>query len=200
MYLRTTIDRIPWSTSRPRNSTNGQCKNRESQKLAITPQCARSTKIPRIHRILQILHTKLLTHCLTTTQPNTEDNPVALGRPTTRSIWSTTKCNVWQTSTKTTRLHQTIHCINWHIGLWRESYTLTRGRIWPTKTLKETQITPCRVLFGHLHTHWKRLRHIRMRTTSHHQSNHTLETVSHMDRRTIHNQNRSHEPTLLEIT
>src|SRR5579863_7840019 len=72
MHFQTTPNRIPQSNSRPRNGTNGRQKGRKSKELATTGKRDRSMKIPRLHRILSILHSRLLTHCPTTPRPNNQ--------------------------------------------------------------------------------------------------------------------------------
>src|SRR5580698_429921 len=86
MYLRRTIHRIPWSESGKRYSTNGRHQSRKSKKLDNTNRRHRNPKIPRFYRILPILHTGLLSNSSTTTGANTQRNPMALDRTTTRSI------------------------------------------------------------------------------------------------------------------
>ena len=199
MHLQTTIHQIPRSTRRSRYSTNGQHKNKKGQELANPFQHERSMKIPELYRILQILHTRLLVHCITFARSNAENNTLALGGMTTGSIQDTTRQDVWQASTSTTGFYKTLHRINGCIGLWHGCHTLIRGRTQPTKTHKETQTTPHCILLSHLHSHRKGLWHIRERITSNHQSNHTLETIPHLDRRTIHNLHQPHQPTLLEV-
>ena len=100
------------------------------------------------------------------------------------------------TSPQTTRLHQTVRCIHGRIGIWCGSHTLTRG--WSQHT-KSNQIPPNRLLFSHIHRNRKELRRLQQRTTSHYESNHTLATLPHLDKRTIQNLHRPHEPPTLEI-
>jgi hypothetical protein len=100
------------------------------------------------------------------------------------------------TGPQITQLHQTIRCIHRRIGIWRGSHTLTRG--WSQRT-KSNQISPDRLLFGHFHRDRKKLRHLRQRTIGHYESNHTLATLPHLDKRTIQNLHRPRKPVTLEI-
>jgi Reverse transcriptase (RNA-dependent DNA polymerase) len=84
-------------------------------------------KIPWVHRLLPILHQRLLENSKTVTTPHTQRNPLAMGRRTTTSLQHIMKSNVPTTRPQTTRLHQTIRHVHRRIGLWRGSHTLTRG-------------------------------------------------------------------------
>ena len=45
-----------------------------------------------------------------------------------------------------------------------------------------------------------KLQHLRKGTASHDEGPCTLETISRMDKRTIHNHDRPHKPAVLEVT
>jgi len=67
MRLRTTIHQLSRSTRCKWHSTNGTRKSRKSTKLDTTTKCNQSSMIPRVHRILSVFHTRILTNCPTAT-------------------------------------------------------------------------------------------------------------------------------------
>jgi hypothetical protein len=157
----------------------------------------RSSQIPGVHGLLLIFHKGLLKNRKTSTPPDAQHNPLAMERQTTTSIQETPRFNVPTTSPETTQLHQTLRHIHRRVGLWRGSHTLTRG--W-TQCTKSHQTSPNRLLLSHLHGNRTELRRLRQRTTCHHESNHTLATLSHLDERTIQNLHRPRKPSTLEVS
>jgi len=61
-------------------------------------------KIPRIHRLLQILYTKLLKNCMTFTGSYKESHPMNMGSQTQMHFRGTKNPNVCHTSTVSTKL------------------------------------------------------------------------------------------------
>ena len=103
MRLWTTIHRFLGGTRREWHSTNGTRKSWKSTKLDAPTKRNRSSTIPRIHRILSLLHTRILTNRTTTTRSHKTSNPLALGNGSTDSIPNPERQNVQQTGTTPTR-------------------------------------------------------------------------------------------------
>jgi Reverse transcriptase (RNA-dependent DNA polymerase) len=61
-------------------------KVKQSTPLETTHKCHRSLQIPRVHRVLPILHQGLLENCTPPPSTNSLDNPMDLGRRQMRSI------------------------------------------------------------------------------------------------------------------
>jgi hypothetical protein len=196
MHIRTTIHRIPQSTSKPRHSTHGRRQSRKGPQMASPLKCHRSLQIPWVHGLLLLLHKRLFKDSETSPTPHTQHNPLAMGQRATASLRNTVQPDVPTTSLETTRFHQTIRRIHRRIGIWRGSHTLTRG--WTQRT-KLNQIPSNCLLFGHFHRNRTELRRLRQRIASNHESNHTLAPLSYLDKGTIQNLYRPHKPPTLEI-
>ena len=86
MHIRTTIHQILRSPSKQRICTHGQRQSRESSQLVPPFECHGSPQIPRIHRLLPLLHQGLLENSKTFITPHTQRDPLAMERRTTTSF------------------------------------------------------------------------------------------------------------------
>jgi hypothetical protein len=118
----------------------------------------------------------------------------------TNSIWNTMKCHDWQTSTLSTRLHQTVLPSHRRISIWRGSHTLIGRRVQQLKYHSKTQTTPSHLLLCHLHWNRMQLWHLWLGTPSNHESHHPLVAIPNLDKGTLHHTHRPHKPATLEIT
>ena len=100
--------------------------------------------------------------------------------------------------TQTTRLRQTILPVDRRLSLRCGSHTLTRGRNKPAH--QKTNTTTHRLLLRHVHPHRKKLRHLRTRLTSRHQSPDTLATPPCGYKRPSNHTHGPCKPHLLENT
>ena len=198
MSIRTKEGGIPRCYTREGDSTNGPDQNQRNRGLEDATKPQRCPRILRLHRILQILRPKLLKDRLPTDRTHEESSTVPLGRSTTQSIRNTQIANVQSPCTQTTRLYQTILSINQRLSLRHGSRTLTRGRNKPSH--QKTNTTTHRLLLRHVHPHRKKLRHLRTRITSCHQSPNTLATPPRGHERPSNHTHGPCEPHLLEDT
>ena len=83
---------------------NGFSKGKRSGRLATPAKCQRHASLPRIHRILLILHPQLLQDSKAPHRPNQKGHPISLGTTTGESVWNTKEHHVQQAHPKTTRL------------------------------------------------------------------------------------------------
>ncbi len=155
----------------------------------------RSLTILRIHGILLVLYTRVLTNHMTPPRSHKEGNTLALDQWSTKSVQRTMRQNVHKTSTPTTKLWQNVLPINQHISVQCGSCTLTRGRIHQLKT----QTPPSHLLLYHLYPNRTEIQHLQMRILSGHKSFRKLETLSYMDENPIYHQNWPQEPYILEV-
>src|SRR5580658_517032 len=113
---------------------------------------------------------------------------MALGKGTNRSIRRTEIPHVQKPSINATRLRAKILSPNGRIGIRRGRRTLAGGRkITITLKTSETNSTPQWLLLSHVHPTRKELRHLRKGTASRDEIPWTLEAISRLDKRTIHN-------------
>ena len=106
--------------------------------------------LPRVHRILSLLHTELLAHCLTYDPANTKECPIQLGSLLHSCLQTPQIINVHKTDTMTTQLHESLLSGNRHLRLQCGHHTLTGGRAEPTN--QKTNALPSSLLFKHIHT------------------------------------------------
>src|SRR5712671_1274651 len=112
---------------------------------------------------------------------------MVLERYTRTSLQNPQKDGLRTTRTCTTGLQKTIYPSYRRFSLRRGRRTLTRGRNQPLQTFK-TQTSPTRIFLGDLYANGKKLRRLRKRTISRHQSFGSLENPLRLDPQT--NQNR----------
>src|SRR5258708_4534535 len=86
MHLRTKRDRLSRCYRRTRHAENGSKENTRSSRLVPANHCYRGTPIPRIHRVLSVLHPKLFKNRPTTPGSYKKDNPMALGPTPVQSV------------------------------------------------------------------------------------------------------------------
>ena len=89
------------------------------------------TTIPRLHRLLSLLCTKLFCYSPTTTRSHKENHSLALGRMTVQSIQRIKNMNVLQPSPHLAKLQQEIYPPSGHISLWCGCHTLPGE--WPNR-------------------------------------------------------------------
>jgi hypothetical protein len=106
------------------------------------------------------------------------------------------------TSSNTTRFRQKVLSSSWCIGIWHGCHTLTRGKAhYPlTPQMCKTSPQPDSLLLSNVHTSWKKLWHIWMRTIGHYEILSPLATISGMDKRTVHDPHQPCQPAILEIS
>src|SRR5712671_1049058 len=177
--------RIPRSGIGKQHNPNGPHQNQGSSRMAIPEKPHGCSLILRIHWILPILHPQLFTRRTTFTRPDKESDPVDLGRGPNKGLRNPKNAHVHETSANPTAIRQAICTPHRRISIWRGRHTLTRGRHQPTKTLKTPPPPDC-LLFGDVHADRKKLRHLRTRTASNHQSLTTLETTPRLDATSLH--------------
>jgi hypothetical protein len=199
MHLQTTFYRILRCMNNARRSTDGWHKSGKSTKLANPNKCHGNPQVLRIYGILPLLYQGLLKDHPTTTTTNTFNDPLVMELRGTNSIWDITKCHDWQTGTPTTRLHKTILPPHRCIGIWRGSHTLIGRRVWWLEHHPKTQTTPSCILLSHLHQNGAQLRHLWPRTSSDHESHHTLAPILNLDEGTLHHSHRPHKFAALEL-
>ena len=175
MPVRTDQRGISRSHTQQRNSADGSRQTKRDRGL-VTPQMRqRCTIIPRIHRILPILRAKLLENSTTTDTTDSEEHPLPLVGTPHEGIRNTQNPHVPPTNSATTRLQQMFlpghRCLFLRCG----SRTLTRGRNQPSNP--QNHAPSYSILLCHVHTHRTKLRHLRKRTPSAHESPTSLETT-----------------------
>src|SRR5712671_3483838 len=151
MRLYTKMHRILGSRTREQHYPDGPNQDQRRHGLAIPTKPHGYSIIPRVYRVLSILHTQLLTSSTPPTGPNKESDALGLDRNPNTSIRNPEKTNVFETSINPTTIRQTICGPHRRIGIWRGCHTLTRGRCQPPKTFKTTPPSN-RILFGNIYT------------------------------------------------
>jgi hypothetical protein len=109
---------------------------------------------------------------------------------------------VWQPGADPTRCRETVHTPCRRISIQRRRHTLAGGTAQPHTNFgptTQTCATPSGVLLGDIHTHRMKLRHLRTRAVSRHESTRPLETLLRMDKATIRNPHRPRQPPVLEV-
>src|SRR5712671_3275810 len=176
--LRTKTHRIPRSYPTTWNYPHGPDQNARGSRLAPTNHRNRRPIILRLHGVLPILHSKLLQDRKTSPITDKKRHRLGMGTRTKTSLRTPQNLNVPTPSTRSTKLQQTIRRTHRRLSLWRGRHTLTRGRNTPKRQNLETVTPPHSLLFSHVHSGRKKLRHLREGTPSRSQSTKTLETPS----------------------
>src|SRR5712672_311350 len=96
--------------------------------MATTEKPNRRPLIPRIYRILSLLHPQLFKGRAPPVGPNKESNPLGMDRSADNSVRNAEETHVLQTRVNTTPIRQTVRGTYRCIGIWRGRHTLTRGR------------------------------------------------------------------------
>src|SRR5712672_3794902 len=128
--------------------------------MAIPEEPHRRPLVSRLHWILPLLHSQLLTRRTTPTGLNEESDPMGLGRSPNKSLRNPKSARMHETSADPTAIRQAVHTPYRCIGIWRGRHTLTRGRYQPTKTLKTPPPPDC-LLLGNVYTDREELRYLR---------------------------------------
>src|SRR5712671_7758401 len=165
--------------------------------MAIPEKPHRRLLVSRLHWVLPLLHSQLLTRRTTPTGLNKESDPMGLGRSPNKSLRNPKSARVHETSADPTAIRQAIRTPYRCIGIWRGHHTLTRGRYQPPKTFKTTPPSH-RLLLSNVHPNRKELQHLRARTSSGPESPTKLETTPRMDAATVHPHHGSRQPHILE--
>src|SRR5712671_269942 len=200
MRLRTKAHRILRGYTTTWNHSHGSNQNARGSGLASTNHGNRCTIVLRLHRILSIFHPQLLQD--RETPPTADKKRFSLGvgtRPKT-SVRTPEDANVPTPSTRPTELQQIVRRTHRRISLWRGRHTLTGGRNTPKRQNFETITPPHSLLLSHVHSSRKKLRHLRMRTSSCSQSAKTLETPSRRLSFPLYCSHRPRQPCILEGT
>src|SRR5260370_12513703 len=123
MCFRAKRDRLPRSHCRTRYPKNGPKKDTRSSGLVSTNHCYRGTPIPRVHRILSVLHPKLFENCPTTLGSHEKDDSMALGPTPIQSIRDPQDPYVSKTCPTPTQLRKTLLPPNRPIRISRRRHT-----------------------------------------------------------------------------
>src|SRR5712672_1495397 len=156
MRVHAKTHRIPGSDIRKQHDPDGPHQDQGHGRMAIPKKPHRCPLIPRLHRVLPLLHPQLLTRHMTLTRLDEESDSVDLGRSPNKSLRNPKGAHVHETSADPTAIRQTVRTSHRCISIWRGRHTLTRGRHQPTKTL-ETPPPPDCLLFGDIYTNRKEL-------------------------------------------
>jgi hypothetical protein len=198
MCLRTKGSRIPRRHPRSQHHPYGPSQGARSSGLEIPTNGPRCQSLPRIYRILPILHQGLLEDCKTTNPPNKEGDTVRMGRTPSQSLRNPQGTHVPEPNPTPTRLLQTIlpshRCVRIRCG----SRTLTRGRQTPQENL--TNQTPHSLLLRNVHPNRTQLRHLRERTPGLNESPSPLATPPGRISNPSHSPHRPRKLNLLEIS
>ena len=131
MYLWTAKNWVPRSNPWEWDSTNGPSKDQRCSRLAAPAKCHRCAFLPRIHRVLLLFYTKLLTHCPTPDTTNMEKHPIHLGSSMHACLWTSQVTYVHKTHTPTIQLHKSLLPHYRCLSLWCGCHALTGGRTQP---------------------------------------------------------------------
>jgi hypothetical protein len=148
-------DRIPGSGTGTWTSTDGPYQSQRSRRLDPPSERKRCTIIPRVHRILSILHQRLFKNSTTADRSHEEKFAIHLDRETTARLRTSENTHVCQTSTSPARLPQNVHAVYRRIGVWSRSSTGTRRISRPQ--IRQTQDASSGILLIDVHPHRKEL-------------------------------------------
>ena len=197
MHLRTKGGRIPRGHPGPQHHLHGPSQGPRSSGLETPTDSQRRQSLPRFHRLLPILHKRLLKDRKTLDPPNQESDPIYMGRGPNQSLRNPQDTHVSEPNTTPTRLHQTILPRHRRVCIRRGSRTLTRGRQTPQKNL--TNQTPHSLLLRNIHANRAQLRHLRKRTPGTNESPSPLAAPLSRINNSSHGPYRPREPNLLEV-
>src|SRR6266851_5522561 len=156
---------------------------------------SRSTQVLGFHRVLPLLHPRVLTDRPTPPRPDQASDTVALGQQGAGSVRSAPRQNGQQTGLTTTRLQQNLLPPNRRVQVWGRSGPVAR---WRSKRSNAAQAPPGCILLGHLHPHRAKLRRPRLRIPRGLQINRTLEALLDLDEGAVCYQNGPQKPHILE--
>ena len=161
MCLWSEKNQVPRSDPQRQNHTNGPGKSQRRSRLATPTECHRYTLIPRIYRVLSLLYTELLTHCLAHDPTHMKERPIQLGPLLHPCVQASKVAHVCETNTMTTWLHKSLLLSNWCLCLQHGCHTLAGGRTKPKKP--KTNAMSCCLLLKYIHADWMKLWHLWMR-------------------------------------
>jgi hypothetical protein len=177
---------------------NGPSQSTRGSRLETPTNGPRHQSIPGIHRILPILHQRLLEDRKTTNPPNQEGNTIRMGRSPSQGLRNPQKTHVPEPDPAPARLHQTILPSHRRVRVRRGSCTLTRGRQTPQENL--TNQTPYSLLLRNVHPNRAQLRHLRERAPGTDESPSPLATPPGRINDPSHSPHRPRESDLLEVS
>jgi hypothetical protein len=126
--LRSKGSRVPRRHLGPQHHTDGSSQGARSSGLEISTDSPRRQSLPGIHRILPILHQRLLEDRKTTDPPYQKGDTICMGRSPSESLRHPQETHVSKPDPTPTRLHQTILPSHRRVRVRRGSRTLTGGR------------------------------------------------------------------------
>src|SRR5258708_15221316 len=150
MCLRTKGDRLPRRYIGARHTKNGPKEDTRGSRLVPADHCYRSTPVPRVHRILLILHSELFESCAAPPRPYKKDDPMALGRTPIQGFRNPKIPYMSKTCTPSAKLCETFLPSDQCLCIWRGRHTLagSRRRRHSTPQKLQTQPTPSSLLLG----------------------------------------------------
>src|SRR5712675_591411 len=130
------MHRIPGSGVRRQHNPDGPHQNQGGGRMAIPEEPHRHPFIPRLYRILSLLHPQLLTCRMTLAGPNEESDPMDLGRGPDESLQNPKDAHVHETGVDPTAIRQAIYTSHRCISIWWGAILLQEGDINPQKPSK----------------------------------------------------------------
>src|SRR5712671_642779 len=141
--IHTKTHRVPRGRTGKQHHSDGPNQNKRSRRMATPKEPHRCPLILRFHRILSLLHPKLLVCRKTLVRLNEESDTMDLDRSSNKGFRDIEDTDVLKTRTNPATVRQTLRSPYRRIGLWRGHHTLTRGRNQPPKTFKTTSSPHC---------------------------------------------------------
>src|SRR5712675_2131063 len=96
--------RIPRGGTGRQHDPDGPHQNQGRSRMAIPEKPHGRPLVPRLHRILSLLHPQLLTRRMTPTRPDKEGDSMALGRGPNESLRNLKDAHVHETSANPTAI------------------------------------------------------------------------------------------------
>src|SRR6266851_5716806 len=147
--------RLPRSTCGRRDGADGAIEGRSGQGMDLTKEHPQSTQVSGFHRVLSLLHPRVLSNHPTSTRPHQASNDMALGRQRTSRIQNALRQNGQQTGPTATQLRQNLLSPNRRVQVWSRGGPIPRRR---NKRSNPTKTTPRHILLRHLLPHGTKLR------------------------------------------
>ena len=161
MQVRAAAYRLPWGARRKQPNEDGRRQNREGMRLdpALKPQGGAT--IPRIHRVLPVLHPRVFSHRPTAARPHQTGDPLALGRTTAACVRHPQGVNVRQARLTAAGLREGVLPADRHLSIWGRGHPILRRRNNDVKLTEcQTLPTPHSILLKHLYPHGAKLQHL----------------------------------------
>jgi len=112
---------LPRSPHRWKEDPHGRSQGQEGQRLETTMERNQSSTLPRLHRVLLLLHQRILPDCMTLARPDQAEHCLALGNRSAKSLQRTSNQNVWQTSPNESRSNENVLPPNQCVIQWSRS-------------------------------------------------------------------------------